>query len=255
MALVTGRGETITERDTEILMALFFCRYMSTKQIAYLFFGSNGRARARLAALKRKGYIDGYPMYVVKPTSWDKRVAPQGVWHLTKAGFDSITETLGVEETYASKPLQPKQARHYVRAAEVYTAAKDGLDAELLASYPEWEWRHEKKVLYAGEYANVPYQHKPDAHIIFRGHTYILERQTAESKIGPKKVYEKVEDHKRYMELRLKAPAEVLFAFDEGDTALVGEAERAGKQYGLRVVAGDVSRIADYLCNSAARLY
>jgi hypothetical protein len=253
MALATGRSGTITARDKEILMALFFCRYLSTKLLARLFFPSAGKARTRLAKLAKKGYIINRTMYIVEPKSWDERVSPQGVWHLTKAGFESVAETLGVEETYATRPLLPEHARHYVRAAEVYAATRDHLDA-LLGPYPEWEWRHEKRVFYAGEYENAPYLHKPDAHIIFRGHTFILERQTAESKIGPKKIYEKVADHKRYVELRLKAPAEVLFAFDEDDSPVIGQAERAGEQYGIRVVGGDVARIADYLENSAARL-
>lgn len=254
MALATGRSGTITERDRAILMDLYFCRYLSTRQIEYLFFPSSGKARARLAKLAKKGYIANRTMYIVEPTSWEERAAAQGVWHLTKAGFDSVAEALGVDEAYASKLLLPKQARHYVRTAEVYAAAKHDLDAEL-EPYPEWEWRHEKRVLYAGEYRNVPYQHKPDTHIIFRGHTFILERQTAESRIGPKKIYAKVEDHKRYVELRLKASAEVLFAFDKDDSTLIGEAERAGKQYGIRVVGGSVSRIAEYLYSSAVRLY
>ena len=234
-------------------MALFSCRYLSTKLLARLFFPSEGKARARLAKLAKKGYIKGRTMYVVEPKSWDERVSPQGVWHLTKAGFDSVAETLGVDETYATKPLLPEQARHYVRAAEVYAAAKDRLDGEL-GPYPEWEWRHEKRVIYSGEYENAPYLHKPDAHIIFRGHTFILERQTAESKIGPKKIYEKVRDHMRYVELRLKSPAEVLFAFDTDNPSMIAEAARAGEQYGIRVVAGDVARVADYLENCAARL-
>ena len=254
MALATGRSGTITERDREILMDLFFCRYMSTKQLEYLFFPSASKARTRLAKLAKKGYITNRTMYILEPKNWHDRVSPQGVWHLTKAGFDSITESLGVEETYASKPLLPKEARHYVRAAEVYTAAKHILDEEL-DPYPEWEWLHEKRVLYSGEYANVPYQHKPDAHVVFRGHTFILERQTAESKIGPKKIYKKVEDHKRYVELKLRAPAEVLFAFDAEGSHLVDAAKRAGEQYGIRVVAGEVEQIADYLYNSAVRLY
>ena len=254
MAVPNGKRGTINERDREILMALFFCRYLSTKQIHYLFFGSSGRARARLAELQKKEYIRSRSMYVIEPKSWHNRVSPQGVWHLTKAGFDSITESLGIEETYASKQLQPKEARHYVRAAEVYAAIKETLDDEL-DPYPEWEWHHEKRVLYTGEYANVPYQHKPDAHVVFRGHTFILERQTAESKVGPKKIYKKVEDHKRYVELKLRAPAEVLFAFDADGSHLVDTAIRAGEQHDIRVVAGDVAQIANYLYNSAVRLY
>ncbi len=253
MPLATGRVGTITDRDKGVLMALFFCRYLSTVLLARLFFPSAGKARDRLAKLAKKGYVTNRTMYLVEPRSWEERVSPQGVWHLTKAGFETVAETLGVDENYASKPLLPEQARHYVRAAEVYAAARDALNAEL-GSYPEWEWRHEKRAAYAGEYENTTYLHKPDAHIVFRGHTFILERQTEESKIGPKKIYGKVEDHKRYVEVRLKTPAEILFAFDNDDSSMIGAAQRAGEQYGIRVVAGDVACIAEYLENSAARL-
>jgi hypothetical protein len=110
------------------------------------------------------------------------------------------------------------------------------------------------RVLYAGEYENVPYQHKPDAHVLFCGHVFIVERQTAESKVGPAKIYEKVEGHKRYVELRLHKPAEVLFAFDGDDSPMIDTARRAGEQYGIEVVGRDVTGIADYLYNAALRL-
>ncbi|MDX5895176.1 replication-relaxation family protein [Rubrobacter radiotolerans] len=253
MALATGRAGTITDRDRDVLEALFFCRYLSTNQLAWLFFPSRSKARTRLAKLKAKGYVTARTMYLKQPTSWEDRVAAQGIWNLTKAGFESVSESLGVEETYATKPLLPAQALHYVRTAEVYVGVRDILDGEL-GSYPEWEWRHEKRATYAGEYENASYLHKPDAHVVFRGHTFILERQTAESKIGTKKLYRKVEDHKRFTVLRLKAPAEVLFALDSGNSPLAQQAIRAGEQLGIRVEAGDVPHIVEYLRNAAERL-
>lgn len=234
-------------------MALFLCRYLSTKQLAGLFFPGSGKARTRLAKLKKKGYVINRTMYLEQPKCWDERVSSQGVWNLTKAGFETVAESLGVEENYAAKPLLPEQALHYVKAAEVYAEIKDSLDAEL-GPYPEWEWIHEKRATYAGEYENSAYLHKPDAHIFFRGHTFILERQTTESKIGTTKLQKKVEDHKRFVSLRLKAPAEVLFAFDRDESGLILQAENAGRRVGLRVVAGDVARIAEYLENAAERL-
>lgn len=253
MALKVGRGGTITERDKEVFFALFFCRYMSTPQLTRLFFPSASKARSRLAQLLKKGYVTNRTMYVVEPTKWEERVSAQGVWHLTKPGFDSVTETLELDEPYVPKPLLPRQARHYIRAAEVYAAVKHRLDDEL-GPYPVWEWRHEKRVLYAGEYENVPYQHKPDAHVLFCDHVFVIERQTAESKIGPAKIYEKVEGHKRYVELRLRKPAEVLFAFDEDDSPMIDTVRRAGEQHGIEVVGRDVAGIADYLYSAALRL-
>ncbi len=250
MALMSGKSGTLTPRDQDILETIFLCRYLSTKEIATLFFTSFSRARARLPELAKKGYIKGRTMYVRDPT-WEDRAARETVWHLEKAGFTSVSESLGFEEAYVSKPLLPKQARHYVRAAEVYVAARDGLDDEL-GSYPQWEWHHEKRAFYAGEYEDELYEHNPDAHILFRDHVYIIERQTAESKVGPKAIYEKVRGHKLYAEVRLRKPAEVLFACDDPNVA--HQAERAGEQYGIRVVGGDVQAIADYLYSSAVRL-
>ena len=253
MALTAGRAGTITERDKEVFLSLFFCRYMSTTQLAHLFFPSASKARSRLAQLLKKGYVTNRTMYVVEPKKWDERVSAQGVWHLTKSGFDSVTESLDIDEPFTPKQLLPRHARHYVRAAEIYAAVKHRLDEEL-GPYPAWEWRHERRVLYAGEYENVPYQHKPDAHVMFCDHVFIIERQTAESKVGPAKIYEKVEGHKRYAELRLRMPTEVLFAFDQADSPMVDTARRAGEQHGIEVVGHDVSGIADYLYNAALRL-
>lgn len=254
MVIAPGRKGTTTTRDQRIFESLFFCRYLSTKQITSLFFGSGSRARTRLGELEDKGYITRRAMYVRDPKNWEDRGGLETIWYLSKPGFDSVAATHGYEETYTTKQLLDENASHYILANEVYVVAKEALD-DVLDPYPEWEWRHEARVLYSGEYANVPYQHKPDAHIVFRGHTFILERQTAESKIGPKKIYERVEDHKRYVELKLKAPAEVLYAFDTDHSHLIEVAERAGEQYGIRVVAGDVARVANYLENNAVRLY
>lgn len=250
MTLLTGRKGTITPRDHRILKALFFCRYLTGRQIAALFFTSTSRARARLPELEGKGYLSHRSMYVRDP-SWDDKAAKQTVWHLTKAGHEAVAETLEVEEPYAAKQLLPEKAAHYVLTNEIYVAAKADLDAEL-GPYPEWEWRHEKRVAYAGEYENVPYAHKPDAHVLFRGHTFIVERQTAESKVGPKAIDKKIVDHKRYIDLRLETPGEVLFACD--DPSVAREAERAGRRHGVRVIGGNVEHVADYLYASAVRL-
>jgi hypothetical protein len=63
------------------LLSLFFCRYMSTPQLAGLFFPSASKARSRLAQLLKKGYVTNRTMYIVEPTKWEERVAAQGVWH------------------------------------------------------------------------------------------------------------------------------------------------------------------------------
>ncbi len=252
MAILTGRKGTITERDQRLLEAVFVCRYLSTRLVALLFFNSASRARTRLPELEKKGYLQKRSVYLVAPT----RVHPgvrETVWHLTKAGFESVAETLGSEETYTPKQLLPEKARHYVRTAEVYVAARPGLDREL-GSHPEWEWRHEKRAADAYEYADTPYVHQPDAHVHFRDHVFIVERQTDESRLGPKGIHKKIEAHGRYAKVVLKKPEEtqVLFACDDPRVAEV--AERAGREHRIYTVAGGVERIAHHLYQSAIRL-
>ena len=83
---------------------------------------------------------------------------------------------------------------------------------------------------------------------------FIVERQTAESRLGPRGVYKKVAAHKRYAKVVLKKPeeTEVLFACDSSTVAEV--AERAGKEHGIYTLAGSVDRIARHLYQSALRL-
>jgi len=252
VAILTGRKGTITERDGRLLEAVFLCRYLSTRQLARLFFNSTSRARTRLPELEKKGYLEKRSVYLIPPVK-DHPGVRETVWHLTKGGFDSVAETLGSEETYTPKQLLPEKARHYVRTNEVYVAAKAYLDREL-GPHPEWEWRHEKRAADAYEYADAPYVHQPDAHVLFRDHVFIVERQTAESRLAPKGVYKKVAAHKRYAEVVLKKPVEtqVLFACD--DPAVAEVAERVGREYGIYTVGGDAGRIAHHLYQSALRL-
>jgi len=252
VAILTGRKGAITERDQRILEAVFVCRYLSTRQLARLFFTSTSRARTRLPELEKKGYLQKRSVYLVAPTR-DHPGVRETVWHLTKAGFESVAETLGSEEGYTPKQLLPEKARHYVRTAEVYVAARPGLDREL-GPHPAWQWRHEKRAADAYEYADAPYVHQPDAHVLFRDHVFIVERQTAEARLGPKGVYKKLEDHGRYAKVVLKKPEEtqVLFACD--NVAVAQAAERAGREHGVYTVAGSVGRIAHHLYQSAIRL-
>lgn len=240
------------ERDQRLLEAGFVCRYLSTRLIALLFFNPASRARTRLPELEKKGYLDKRSVYLVSPTR-DHPGVRETVWHLTKAGFESVAETLGFEEATPRSSSSPEKARHYVRTAEVYAAARPALDREL-GSHPAWEWRYEKRAADAYEYADAPYVHQPDAHVLFRDHVFIVERQTGEAKLGPKGVYRKIEVHGRYARVVLKKPEEtqVLFACDDPMVAEV--AERAGSEHRTYTVSGSVDRIANHLYRSALRL-
>src|SRR5829696_2194693 len=124
----TGRSATITPRDDAIMQTLFFCRYLSTAQLAALFFNSKSAARRRLADLVNKGYLEPRSLYATMPT-WDRRGRCENVWHLTKQGFETAAESLGLyDERHVPKQLGQEGAVHHVKTAEVYVAAKADLD-------------------------------------------------------------------------------------------------------------------------------
>lgn len=250
-----GRKETITARDDAIMRTIFFCRYNNTSQLARSFFGSKSAARRRLAELtdEHKGYIEPRRLYFTTST-WERGGQCENVWHLTKKGFETVTESLGLDgERYVSKQLGQEGAVHHVKTAEVYVAARADLE-EILGPYPSWSWLHEKKAHEAFEFENRQQAHQPDARITFAGHTFVIERQTRESRISQKGVDDKISAHAVWARTRTDDPeaVDVLVACDEKRVSEA--AERAGKRYGMDVIAGGVEQIAHYLYQSALRL-
>lgn len=247
----------ITQRDEEILMALFFCRYLTTNQIAALFFNSSGAAGRRLWQLDGKGYVTRNVIHTTAPTKTDpgKREA---VWYLQKEAFEMVAHSLDLDEgpgayKYVPKPLGPTGARHHVKTNEVYVAGRADLE-DSIGEHPHWIWLHEKKAHDAYQSQGVEHKHQPDAHVSFFGHTFIIERQTRESKVKPKDIDDKVREHALWANKRTDHPdrVEVVFACDEERVAEV--AREAGKRYEIYVAAGSVEAAANYLYQSALRL-
>src|SRR5215218_4703742 len=101
----TGRSATITPRDDAIMLALYFCRYLSTAQLAALFFNSKSAVRRRLADLVNKGYLEPRSLYATKPT-WDRRGKCENFWHLTNQGFYTAAESRGLyDDRHVPKQL------------------------------------------------------------------------------------------------------------------------------------------------------
>jgi hypothetical protein len=165
-----------------------------------------------------------------------------------------VAESLGLDdERYVPKQLGQEGAVHHVKTAEVYVAAKADLD-EILGPYPAWSWEHEKRAQDSYRYSGRLMGHQPDAHVRFADHLFVVERQTKESRVSPKAIDDKVSSHATYARVRLDEPdkMDVLFACD--DKRVVELAERAGKRYGVDVIAGSVEHVAYYLYQSALRL-
>lgn len=250
-----ARKDTLTPRDDAIMRALFFCRYVSTSGMATLFFNSKSAARRRLSELADpdKGYLDSRQLYLTMPT-WDRQGKHENIYHLTKKGFEQAAESLGLyDERFVSRQLGQKGAVHHAKTAELFVAAEANLD-QILGSYPAWEWEHEKKAEDSYEYDGSRLRHQSDAHVHFSGHTFIVERQTRESRIGQSSLSDKLSAHATWARTRTDDPekVEALFACD--DRRVAEQAERAGERYGIEVMAGSVEEVAYYLYQSALRL-
>ena len=257
MAIKTGREGMSTPRDGRIMLALFFCRYLTTNQIALMFFDKNATARRRLWQLKNKGYIVSRIITTVKPTD-EAQGKTEAVWHLSKEAFEMYAYSLGLDEgpgayKYVPKQLDDKGTRHHVRTNELYVAAKADLE-EYIGDYPDWAWIHEKKAHDAYDYQGRRHKHQPDAHVCFFGHTFIIERQTKESKVKPKDIDDKVRDHALWAQKRTDHPDKVEVIFATEDERIAEVALAAGKRYSIYVVAGTVDVAADYLYQCALRL-
>lgn len=258
MAMKTGREGMLGPHDEGIMRDLFFCRYLSTTQIAQLHYNSPRRASSRLAQLKKKGVVGSRVIYTMAPSGGfpGKREA---VWHLTKDAFEMVAESLDMtpelreRAVWTPKQLGPEKTRDHIKVNELYVAAKASLDY-YAGSYPGWLWEHEKWAAVEYEFANERHAHRPDAHVSFFGALFIIERQTRESRATSREIREKVEGHALYAGRFLcdLDNAQVVFATEE--RRVVEAARRAGRDYGIFVFAGDVMAAAHHLYQSALRL-
>ncbi len=258
MAMKTGREGMLGPHDEEIMRDLFFCRYLTTAQIAQLHYNSPKRASSRLSQLKRKGVVGGRVIYTTAPVgnSPGKREA---VWHLTKDAFDMVAESLDMtpelrgQALWTPKHLGPEKTRSHVKVNEVYVAAKASLDY-YARPFPGWLWEHEKWATVEYEFANERHAHRPDAHVSFLGALFIIERQTKESRVSSSVVRDKVEGHALYAGRFLCDLENTQVVFATGDRRVAEVARRAGKDFGIFVFSGGVRAAAHHLYQSALRL-
>jgi hypothetical protein len=82
----------LTERDREIMLALFEQQVLTTDQLTLLFFTSRRRAQDRLLLLYRHRVVDRF--YPPAPFGYGK---PQAHWLLDEAGAILVAARLGVE--------------------------------------------------------------------------------------------------------------------------------------------------------------
>lgn len=239
MVLKTGREGWITPRDKEVLDDLYFCRFLSTRQIADLRFPSFESARVRLYALMRKGQIVNQ---IHRPNLV--------LWRLSKAGFERQRVSLDREKESVPDFLSGLKVDHYLETNDLYVELFPRLE-RVLGSYPVWEWRNEGRSHRRYEISGARRVHQPDAEIHLPESLYFFEWQTRRAKYTRETIRDKIAAHKTYAErvLRPEVPIEILFACDlERERHATVE---VGRELGAAIVASSVTGIATYLEDAA----
>jgi len=225
----------LTPRDARVLEDLYFCRFLSTQQIAALRFPSFESAQVRLYSLMRKGWVA------------NQLYGPNLIlWRLSREGFERQRTSLDREKEPTPDFFQGPKVRHHLEANDLYVELAPRLEAAL-GPHPAWEWRNEGRSFRRYELGGKPHAHQPDAEILLPGRLCFFERQSRRARYASKTIREKVTAHRTYTErvLRPKAPVEILFACDlERERHAAVE---AGNDLGMVVVASSVRGIANYL--------
>ena len=243
MALRTGRAGTITSRDAEVLQDLYFCRFLSTQQVAALRFPSFESSRVRLYSLMRKGWV-------VNQIHGSNLI----LWRLSREGFERQQGSLDREKEQTPDFFQGPKVRHYLEANDVYCEVAPKLEVAL-GPYPMWQWRNEGRAFQRYELGGRRLVHQPDAEILLPNGLFFLERQSSRARYGSKTIHEKVAAYGLYFDrvLRLEeVRVEVLFAADLERERRA--AVKAGYEYGVEVVASSARGIATHLESMAASL-
>ncbi len=236
MALRTGKAGTLTPRDDRLLEDLYFCRFLSTQQIAALRFPSFESARVRLYALMRKGWV-------VNQLHWPNLV----LWRLSREGFERRRASLDQEKEPTPDFFQGPKVRHYLEANDLYCELAPRLE-QALGPYSAWEWRNEGRAFRRYELGDRRLAHQPDAEVILPNGLFFLERQSGRAKYGREVIRGKVVAYKTYVERVLRPEperVEVLFACDREREKRA--AVESGNELGVVVVASSVRGVASYL--------
>lgn len=231
----------LTDRDEKVLTDLYFCRILSTEQIAAKYFNHYNTAKSRLAVVKDMDMI-------TRRNPWQGTT----IWMLTRRAFDREIEALGCEgERYRDWPKQ-MAIGHFLDTNDVFIDISEEMD-EVLGEHPAWEWKNEPRAREAFKDAEGKGVHRPDAEIAFADNRYFLERQTSRARKTAKDLDKKLETYRRYIRRQrregFEGEMEVLYACDEERD--MKHAKNAADHHGVQMTAGKPGLIAEHLVSNA----
>lgn len=256
--LISGNKAYLKRRDEALFADLYLVRYLTTKQIATMYFlvedprgnrtkPSPGAADRRLYRLAEQEWVTNHPALKSSLGNTYK------LWVLSEQAFEREREAFG-DSPQRRMPSGPKIGRldHLVHVNDLYLSCSYAL--RFLVGEPDidgsetWTWsyegKHHREITIAGEGQTL----RPDAEIKIGDTLFFVEHQTRESRVTVEKMEEKATNYSRYVEHVLRVPPEkarLLVVTDE-DRIVQATTTRA-QQEGLIATAGDEEHITEYL--------
>lgn len=256
--LVSGNSAHLKQRDEALLQDLYLVRYLTTSQIARMYFlmpdetGQRTRASAsaadrRMYRLSKQGWLRNHPELRSTLGNTYK------LWVLSELAFDRERREMG-EGPEQGMPPAPKIGRldHLVHINDLYVACAPTL--RFFLGEPDsdgsesWTWRYEGK--HPRQITGSVHEQKlrPDAEIQVGQTTFFVEYQSIQSRVTVEKIQAKTDNYARYVDRVLEVPpdqAQLLMVTDQPRIAQA-TSQRAS-DLGLHARCGDIEAINEYL--------
>lgn len=261
--LISQSTSYLKRRDEALFADLYLTRYLTTPQIAELYFlmedpndpaseptiPSPGAAERRLYRLANLGWLANHSGLRTSLGNTYK------LWVLSEEAFHREREEFA-DSKEQKIPAAPKIGRldHLVHTNDLYVACAPTL--RFLLGEPDsdgsesWTWRYEGKVPREITTRGEPRKLRPDAEIKIADTLFFVEYQTRESHVTVEKMQDKATNYAHYVANVLRVEpdqAQLLLVTDQPRIA-DGTLARARRD-GLRATAGTPSQINEHLIN------
>lgn len=259
------QGSTLTRRDEAILTDLYLSRYLTTDQIATMYFVSDGDGSApdtpsaqsadrRLQRLAKHGWLMAHRNLMTGPKTTHK------LWSLTEASFERQREILD-DSPEAKTPQRPPLANleHRIGISDIYRDCSMPLrmllgepTLDMTTGVKSWSWYHEGKIDRSIMKTSGAQKLKPDAELHTPGLIFFIEYQTEESRIGTAAMNDKISNYERYVTHLLpeqtNAEPHLVVPTDAG--WVVEATNTRAKKLNFKAIAGSVSETTSYIIDT-----
>lgn len=259
------KGSTPTRRDEAIFTDLYLSRYLTTNQIAKMYFVSNSgapnkertsveAADRRLQRLASHGWIVAHKHLMTGPTTTRK------LWSLTESSFERQREILS-DNKEAKAPQRPPLANleHRIGISDIYRDCSmafrmllDEPTLDMSTGIKSWSWYHEGKIDRSIMKNSGTQKLKPDAELHTPGLIFFIEYQTEDSRIGNAAMNDKISNYERYITHLLpeQTDAEPHLVVATDASWVVEATTTRAKELNFKAIAGNLGEATSYIIDT-----